>query len=243
MKKIIFALIISLMLTSQAWAGKADIDLSQLNSSNLQPDFEKLSREMGVALSYKPTGPAESYGLLGFDIGLEVTFVDIEEDSSYWSLVSPDMPGMIPVPRLHVVKGLPFGIDVGAIYSKIPSSEISLVGAEVKWAFIEGNVALPAVAVRATYTKLDGVNLLDFNTKGIDLSVSKGFAMLTPYAGIGKVWIVSEPDSTLTFLKKEEISEIKTFAGLRVSLGLINFTAEAEFAEIPSYTLKLSAGF
>ena len=238
MKKFIFALFITLITTSQVWAGKADIDLISIGA---QSEFKKLSRELGLAVAYKPTAPAEPYGLLGFDIGVEVTFVDIDNKASYWENVS-DMPSLLPIPKLHVIKGLPFGIDVGAIYSEIPSSDISLIGAELKWAFIEGNVALPAVAVRGTYTKLDGVDNLDFSTKGIDLSVSKGFAMLTPYGGVGKVWIESEPDSTLS-LEKENISETKFFAGLRVSLGLLNMTAEAEFAEIPSYTLKLSAGF
>ncbi len=239
MKKQILALLISVIFVSPVWAGDADIDLSTLTD---QSEFEDLSREIGLALSYKPTAPAEPMGLLGFDIGIEATFTNIEEDSSYWSSVASDVPGTLPVPKLHVVKGLPWGIDIGAIYSEIPSSDISLLGAELKWAFIEGNAALPALAIRGTYTKVDGIKSLDFNTKGIDLSISKGFAMLTPYGGVGKVWIESDPDSTLAPLKKADISETKLFVGLRISLGLINITAEAESAEVPSYTLKLSAG-
>ncbi|MCK5505050.1 MAG: hypothetical protein KAJ10_07790 [Thermodesulfovibrionia bacterium] len=238
-KQILVLLLLTIIFVSPAWAGKADIVISP---SLLQSDFDKLSREVGLALSYKPTAPAEPMGLLGFDIGIEATFTNIEQDSSYWKDVASDIPGTLPVPKLHVVKGLPWGIDIGAIYSEIPSSDISLLGAELKWAFVEGNVALPALAIRGTYTKVDGIDNLDFNTKGVDLSISKGFAMLTPYAGVGKVWIESEPDSTLAPLKKADLSETKVFVGLRISLGLINITAEAESAEVPSYTLKLSAG-
>lgn len=240
MKKCVIVLLINLILTSQAWAAKSDINLDAL--SGVQSEFAELSRDLGLAVAYKPTGPAEPYGLLGFDIGIEVTFADIDDKASYWTKVS-DVPGLLPVPKIHAVKGLPFGIDIGAIYSKIPSSDISLLGAEIKWAFIEGNVVLPAVAIRGTYTKLDGIDGLDFNTRGVDLSVSKGFAMLTPYAGVGKVWIESDPTDAALFLTKEDLSETKFFAGLRVSLALLKITAEAEFAEIPSYTLKLSAGF
>lgn len=82
---------------------------------------------------------------------------------------------------------------------------------------------------------------LDLDTKGIDLSISKGFTMLTPYAGVGKVWIESDPSGFMA-LKKESIKESKLFGGLQISLSLLKVTVEAEYAEVPSYTLKLSAG-
>lgn len=237
MKRLIFALSIIFTMTSQAWAGKSDIDISAL----LQNEFKDLSQQVGLAVAYKPTAPAEPLGVLGFDIGIEVTFVDIDEDDSYWKTAAPDLPGLLPVPKIHVQKGLPLNIDVGAIYSEIPSSDISLWGAELKWAFIEGGTATPAVAIRATYTELDGINGLDLETKGVDISVSKGFAMLTPYGGVGQVWIKSDP--TGFSLNEETFSETKFFAGLKVSMALLKVTVEAEFAEIPSYTLKFSLGF
>ena len=155
-----------------------------------------------------------------------------------------DFPEMLPIPRLHVQKGLPFGIDLGAIYSSIPSTNISLWGGEVKWAFLKGSIATPAVALRGTYTKLNGVDNLDLNTMGYDISISKGFAILTPYAGVGQVKIESDPKNIpFTSLRTESITETKYFAGLRVSLGLINMVAEADFAEVPAYSLKLGIGF
>lgn len=232
--------ILMLVMPNSVQAGDSDIDLSLLGG--VQSDFKELSRELGLATAYKPTAPAEALGILGFDVGIEMTFADIDNDSSYWSNATGDVPGILPVPKLHAIKGLPFNIDVGAMYSKVPSSDISLLGAELKWAFIEGGVVTPAVAVRGAYTKLDGVDGLDFNTKSLDVSVSKGFTLLTPYAGIGKVWIESDPTG-VPALQKEDISETKMFAGLKISLALLKIVAEYELAEIPSYSLKLSLGF
>lgn len=238
MKKVLL-LTAALVLTSvSAWA--VDLDPSKL-TGNVQQNFKDLSKEVGFGLSYFPMAPAEPLGITGFDIGIEVTAVDINESRSYWKDMG-DFPGILPVPRLHVQKGLPFGIDIGAIYSTVPSTNISLWGGEVKWAFLKGGMATPAVALRGTYTKLSGVSNLDLSTMGYDLSVSKGFAMLTPYAGIGQVKIESDPKN-IPLLTKESLTETKYFLGLKASMGLFNIVAEADFAEVPAYSLKLGLGF
>ena len=240
MKRILLLMTAMVLVSVSAWA--VDLDPSKFTGTvqQQQQNFKDLSKEIGFGLSYFPMAPAEPLGILGFDIGVEATALDINEDKPYWKQMG-DFPGMLPIPRLHVQKGLPFGIDVGAIYSSIPSTNISLWGGEVKWAFLKGSIATPAVALRGTYTKLNGVNNLDLNTMGYDISISKGFTILTPYAGIGQVKIESDPKNNL--LTKESITETKYFAGLRVSLGLINMVAEADFAEVPAYSLKLGVGF
>lgn len=240
MKRIILLVAAMVAVSVSAWA--VDIDTSKL--AGAQQDFRDLSKEIGFGLSYFPMAPAEPLGITGFDIGVEVTAVDIREDKPYWKKMG-DFPGMLPVPRLHVQKGIPFGIDLGAIYSAIPNSNISLWGGEVKWAFLKGGITMPAMAVRGTYTKLDGVNNLNLNTLGYDVSISKGFAMLTPYAGIGQVKITSEAKNlpAAITLEKETITETKYFGGLKVGMGLFNLVAEADFAEVPAYSLKLGVGF
>lgn len=243
MKKLFVAFLAVFLVSSHAWAGKADIDLKGLKGS-VNEQFRDLSRQIGMAVAYKPVAPAEPLGILGFDIGIEATFAKIDNDSTFWQDAAPDMPSMLPIPKIHLAKGLPFGIDVGVIYSEIPESKISLLGAEVKWAILEGTMATPAVAVRGTYTKLDGIDGLDLNTKGIDISISKGLLMLTPYAGIGQVWIDSDPSGTgIAGLSKASISETKFFGGVQASLLIFKITAEVEVADIPSYTIKLSTGF
>ncbi len=59
--------------------------------------------------------------------------------------------------------------------------------------------------------KLSGVDQLDLRTSSVDLSVSKGFAFLTPYAGIGRVDVRSSAPGTL--LKQEKFGLDKVFAG------------------------------
>jgi hypothetical protein len=203
-----------------------------------QAEFKDISKELGLAVSYLPLSPAEPLGIIGFDAGLEVTAASTKSDS--WKSVG-DPPKTIIVPKLHVQKGLPFGIDVGAIYSSVPGLNVQLVGGEIKYAIIGGNIALPAVAVRGTYTKLLGVDSLDLSTVSADLSVSKGFTFITPYAGAGVVRVTSKANvAGGPTEEKQNLS--KGFVGVRISLAVINFVFEADFAEIPLYTVRVNVG-
>ncbi|MDO8444597.1 MAG: hypothetical protein Q7T53_00585 [Deltaproteobacteria bacterium] len=242
MKKILMLATAFVLTTAAAWA--ADLDPTKLVTGDVQENFKDFSKEVGFGLSYFPLAPAEPLGITGFDIGIEVTAVDINENKSYWEDMG-DFPGMLPVPKIHVQKGLPFGIDIGAIYSKVPDTNIQLIGGEVKWAVLKGTLATPAVAIRGSYTKLLGVDNLDLQTVGYDASISKGVAMFTPYAGVGQVMINSEPKNLpLGFtLKDEEITETKYFVGVKTKLLLLTVTAEADFAEVPAYSLRVGMGF
>ena len=223
-----------------AWGINADVELT---STITQKEFKDFSAEAGLAISYVPASPAEPLGIVGFDIGVEATVADIREDRSHWTKITSDPPGLLIIPKLHVQKGLPFGFDIGAVYAKVPQSNISMVGGEIKWAYLAGTTAFPALAVRGSYTRLLGVNNLDLETFGADLSISKGIAFVTPYAGYGQLWVRSKEKSNLISLEQENLSLAKPFIGVKISLLLINLVLEADFSEIPLYTGRLNVGF
>ncbi len=234
--------VLYLLLPSTSLAGSSDIELP---SDYTQSQFEDLSRQAGLAISFTPLAPAEPLGIVGFDIGIAVTVVDIDENEDFWedAVEDADVPSAIVLPRIHAQKGLPFGVDVGLAYAKTPVSNVALIGAEVKWAFLTGGVTYPAVALRGSFTKLLGVGDFDLETYGVDLSISKGFSLITPYAGIGQVWISSEEDTSAVDLEKESVSATKGFVGIKVSFFLASVVAEADFSEIPLYSLRVNIGY
>ena len=216
-------------------------DLDKLNNLT-QSTFETLSKDLTAALSYKAVAPAEPLGLTGFDVGIELTGTSLKS-ADVWEKATGSSLSTLPLAKLHAHKGLPFGIDVGAVYSTAPGSNITLMGGELRYAIMSGNVALPAVAVRAAMTKLSGVEQLEFNSQSVELSVSKGFLMLTPYAGVGQVWSTSTPQKDIP-LVKEKNSVTKLFAGTNVNLGLINFAGEFDkTGNNNSYSLKVGLRF
>jgi len=237
-----------LLLTVSGGADKAqaaDNDIELGAGLDTQAEFENLAKELGLALSYLPMSPAEPLGITGFDVGVEGTFAKIESDATYWAEALSDntAPDYLIVPKLHVQKGLPFGIDVGAILAKAPGSNVALFGGELKWAILKGTLATPAVAIRGSYTQLAGVDDLDLQTYGVDASVSKGIGPLTPYVGVGTVKVNASENSSLVTLDDVDPSLTRFFVGAKLSLLLLNVVAEADFSEIPLYSLRLNVGF
>lgn len=229
---------VALAATSLGAQAGGDID----TLGNLaQSEFRLFSEDLGAALSYKALAPAEPLGITGFDVGVEMTATSMEHSSLFDQASSDSGFDTLPVAKLHVHKGLPFNFDVGAFLSTAPDSNIRLMGAELRYAFIEGGVAMPAVAVRGTYTQLSGVDQLDLNTRGVELTISKGFTMLTPYAGIGRVWTTSTPDLPSPIsLSEEEFSQDKFYVGANLNFGLMNLAIEGDkTGDAASYGLKL----
>ncbi|MDO8723962.1 MAG: hypothetical protein Q7J31_17295 [Syntrophales bacterium] len=251
MKKLLFTLFLLFIFLGKAFAFD-DINFSTGMTQNL---FKEFSEQLGVALSYKPVSPAEPYGVTGFDIGVEVSAVKV--DDKYWkfAIKSQDVPGYVLIPKLHVIKGLPFGIDVGAVFSQVPDTNIKYFGGEVKYALMKGSAVTPAVAVRGTYTQLSGVDQLDFKTYGAEATISKGVGFgvkLTPYAGLGVNWFQSTPSGFASApilsgglgLSEDNSTHLKAYAGARFTILLIAVTGEVELNDVtPVYSLKAGLAF
>jgi hypothetical protein len=233
-----FVLFSSVLAASPAWAQEID----QLQNI-VQGEFRLLSEDLGAALSYHAQIPAEPLGITGFDFGVGVTATKMENAAILQRATSDDADTTLVVPTLRLHKGLPAGFDIGLTYASIPGSNIRYTGGELRYAILKGGVASPALAVRGAITKLSGVDQLAFDTRGIDVSISKGFAFLTPYAGIGRVWIESDPRGT-GGLQKEEFSLTKLFVGIGMNFAVLNVNMQADrTGDASSYSLKLGWRF
>ena len=248
MKRIMLAVAVLCVIAVPAFA-KTDITLPPTFT---QDDFKGLSRDLGLAISYMPLATAEPLGFPGFDIGIEATSVSIDNNSSYWSKISnvpgnDSIPSSLVLPKLHVQVGLPIiSIDLGLVYGQAPSTDIKYVGYEIKWSILKGGVAMPAIAVRGAYTTLSGINDIDISTKSADVEISKGFAMFTPYGGYGIVWIDSKETSADPTINLQDVNltENKWFVGCKITFfPLMNMVAEADFAKVNSYSLRLNIHF
>lgn len=217
----LIAVSIGILFIPSTWAGS---DIDQVGSLS-QDLFKDLTADLGAALSYKAITPAEPLGTLGFDIGFEVSSTKMESPALEQA-TSGNAPDNLLVPKLHLHKGLPFGLDVGAFYTSVPDSNIGLIGGELRYAIYEGSALTPAVSIRGTFSRLTGVDQLDLTTRGLELSISKGFAFFTPYAGIGTVWI--DGQTSAGGLADENLSKNKYFLGFNFNLGLMNIAAETE---------------
>jgi len=252
MKKIIITVLSVFVLAAPAMAKTTIVFPNTLT----QADFKSFSEDFGMAFSYQPVSPAAPLGdkLPGFDAGVEASYVKLDKGASYFHKMDTavsatgngDLPNALVIPRIHVQVGLPvIPIDLGVSYVSIPNSDMKLTGYEIKSAVLEGGLTMPAVAIRGAYTKLSGVDVLDLSTKSLDISISKGILIFTPYAGIGEVWITSEPHSKyVTTLKKEDITKTKAFVGTKMKIfPFVNLVVEGAFSNIKEYTARLNINF
>jgi hypothetical protein len=220
-------------------------NLDTINNLN-QTEFEGISKDLTAAFSYKAGSPAESLGVTGFDVGVAITSTSLDHTSAWTKAMSTgDTIDTLIVPKLYIQKGLPFDIDVGGYYFTVPNSNIEAWGGEIKYAFISGNMALPAVAVRGAITTLTAGDQLDFSTRSVDLSVSKSILFFTPYAGVGRIWADSTPKGTAAVvLKKESIGENRGFIGFSLTPGIFTVAMERDsVGGTASYNLKLGFSF
>ena len=210
-----------------------------------QSTFDSLALQTGTLITYRAMAPAEPGGWVGFDISIAASAVKI--DSALWDLVTPNdniSSDYVYVPSIRARKGLPFGFDIGASYSAVPGSDIQVIGGELQWALLDGSAATPALAFRGHYSKLFNVNDLEMTSYGADAVLSKGFAMFTPYIGIGAVVMDAEYTSPLNpgFSKYSDTLP-RYFGGLLMTITLFQFTADIEYLEEPVYSLKVGIGW
>lgn len=206
-------------------AQAANINTLQLLN---QDEFRTLSEDLGAAVSYKPLIPAESMGLLGFDIGAGLGATKLQSGAALSKASNGAAEvSTLPFAMVRAHKGLPFNIDVGVALGSLPGTNVSTQGAELRWAFMPGSMVTPAIAARLSMSSMSGVKELDVSTTGLDVSISKGFLMFKPYVGAGIVQVKSTPNGTPN-LKVESFTQQKVFAGLNINLGLMNLAFETD---------------
>ena len=218
MKKIVLA--VATLFAANAYAG----DLNQIGTLT-QNQFLKLSTDLGAASAYKGVTPATPLGAVGFDIGAEITQTSIENSALFRQAGAGDVSNLV-LPKIHVTKGLPGGLDIGAFVSRVSGIGGSLIGLEARYAILDDGLTTPALGVRLSGTKLSGVSKLNLSTVAVDAMLSKKLTLVTPYIGAGSVRVKSSAD--VAGLREESFNKSRVFIGMNVNFLLANIALEAE---------------
>jgi hypothetical protein len=148
---------------------------------------------------------ASTHGLGGFDVGVRLITMMVSKDQKpdlpfpQYSGFPPAQGGifrdveLMPLPLLQVSLGLPGDLEAMGRFFTYPIGEgedegnITLIGLGVKYGLLQ-NILLPRVAVVASYHYLNVPESFDFgsaNNISAALVVSKGFAIIDLYGGVG----------------------------------------------------------
>jgi hypothetical protein len=235
-----------LLLGFCAAPAQADTEFNIRCSADCQAAFEGVVEDIAAALNYKALGPAEATGITGVGIGAFVNYTPTRNDADWRTLTGTDVD-FIGMAGVVATKGLPFGIDVGAFYTAVPDTSVKAYGAELRYAILEGGITSPALALRGAFARTSGIRDFDYNAYSVDVSLSKGFTFVTPYIGAGYIRAEADPQGDAAAgagLRKVEVDEQRFFAGIRVSMLLLELTPEYErTGRNSAYNLRLGFSF
>ena len=206
-----------------------------------QPEFQQFSEDLGAAFSYRDPAPnaPRRHHALSVHVGASEALIS---DGGGLAAGTQDSTNHLVLSSLYLNQNLPFGIEIGGAYTVVPNSNIRLLGAEASYVLFPGNHKWPALAVRATYSRLAGVPELNFSTAGLELSISRQFGRITPYAGLGELSVNSSP--RVGNLASTRFIEHKVFAGIALHLGITTLSLEGDrIGSTDSATVSLGFRF
>lgn len=225
-----------------------------------QADYEKLIQPITTPMRFMFVGPAQGGGLMGFDVGIAGSLIDVPQEARDIATRAldggSDLPATLVLPRLTVQKGLPLGIDLAINYAMVPSTDIQLLGFGGQYELELPIPVLPIYAgVRGTYSMLTGLDELSSSHFGLEALVSAQLLPAVPMLGI-QPWLGVGFDSAdansdlklptgTTVPLESDWTDTYVLAGAQFSLALVRIAAEAQFSlsdQNPIYNLKLSFG-
>lgn len=143
--------------------------------------------------SFSPLEGAGSHGSQGISMGLGWQKSDFPKSgglsqSNFYMDQESEAPADAHLSRLTLIKGLMWPIDIGASFGVTQQSRIQQWAGYGQWTLFE-QLALPALALRATYAKLYGLQYSEFSTAGVHGTISQAIlGVVTVYASIGRLF-------------------------------------------------------
>ena len=247
-RKFIYAIALSLMVgaASVRDACAFGFDFGSLGSAT-NAAVESIVKTIAMGADHHPYASAKPLGLLvGLDVGVDATAISLpKEFNDALSLMGStgSVPPVIPIPRLNIRKGLPFGVDLG--FSYIGYDKYKLIGFDAQWAVIRGMV-LPNLAIRGSmnWSNLDVVHT---KTYSVDAVLSKSLIFMDPYLGVGIQFAhgsLAVPVGALpiTVTAEKDISAARIFFGLPIKMLFLHLTPEYNysFSGFQTYGAKIS---
>jgi hypothetical protein len=219
----------------------------EVNPAATRGDFGELHERLAAAAHFWPRHGAKPEGLLGFEV-----WIDSSVDTRFGgqdfaaTAIDGDLPGdLLAIARVGVRKGLPGRIDLGAAYGRAVGGDLELLSGEVSWAALEGGAVSPAVGFRLSGTRTLEGGTYELTQLGLEVLVSKGFAVVTPFAGAGLVRSESRLERDLPGGDfREETTDPVLFAGVAVKLLVPRLTFEVEQSgPLTQAAVRLGFGF
>jgi hypothetical protein len=206
--------------------------------------LESFHQHFSSAMYYYPRHSASPLGITGFEVVASVGYVgDFDENEFADEVLEDDLTldALVPV-SVMARKGIPWNIDLGVSWSRDLDLDFDRWAAEVQWAFIEGGTATPALALRFTVGQGEN-DEYRLRQTGAEVLISKGFTILTPFAGVGYVYSEGRFDRLIGDRVSFDTTQPIFYVGATLNLLIPKITATMEKGEDLMWVVQIGFGF
>lgn len=216
----------------------------EVSSDAPEAAFRDFHRRFSAAAYHYPRHGAAPLGLVGFEIYADVAVDQDFGDEPFTETALDEDPvgDVLAFARVGARKGLPWGIDLGLSYGRAVDGDIELISGEIQYAILKGGLVQPALSVRLTGTQTLDAGAYDLDQYGVELLLSKGFTVLTPYIGAGVIRSEGRLDSALGGTFEDSHNRGIVYGGVRINLLVPKITIEVEKAEVVQGAIRVGFG-
>lgn len=222
----------------------------QLRPDLTKSQFEDFTGELGSVLRSRQLGDATTVEKGKIDLSVQFANTAIDTSKSAWNYTlsdptaSNDLGRAMSFPRVLARFGVSDRVDIGAWGGIDPHARYGLVGVDTKIALVKQGPARPvSVAVRPSFASLIGPSDVWAATMGVDLSVSRAFGALSPYAGVAASSSGAIERSRAVHLDPVSAGEAFSYAGVSYHWRSLTLSAEVDNGNRTSYGFSLGTRF
>jgi len=215
-----------------------------------QAEFDEFTREGSALLHDQQLAGAEALGRGVVHVSLDYASTAVDDSKGAWNNTMSHpaadhyLGNRLAFPRLGVRVGVASRVDVGAWGTLNPNSNYGFIGLDTKVTILRQDERMPvSFAVRPTAAALLGPEEVLVSDLGFDLSVSRLYKGLAPYAGLSAhtaTGLERSPDVDLDTARQ---SYSGAFVGLSYRWKQLFVAGQADAGPLTTYSMRLSGVF
>lgn len=215
-----------------------------------QQEFEEFAGELGSILRFRQLGETAPAGSGKVELSVQYVSASIDDSKGAWNntMSHPKadhyLGGSIAFPRIVARFGLSDRADVGVWGGLNPRSNYGVIGVDTTLALMRQGDGRPvAISVRPSLTSLLGPRELWAGNVSVDISVSRSFGALSPYAGVSASSSIAIERTDDVALDPATAARSLAYAGVSYRWRSLTFSAEVEKGDLFSYGFRVGRRF
>lgn len=213
-----------------------------------QSEFDAFTAELGSVLRFRQLGDSTTLRRGRIEVGVQ--FADTSIDNSKGACNTTSQPAAAQIgrsfsyPQVAARFGVSDRVDIGAWGGYEPGANYGLVGVDTKIAVLRQGPSRPvSVSIRPSFATLIRPSKVWVGSASVDLSVSRAFGPVSPYAGVAtSTWLAVERLGD-GHLDPATADHSLAYAGLSYRWRALIVSGEVENGTRVSYAFRIGTRF